>query len=200
MSKVKLTREQAEALEEVMKDRTKTSLIRESANPFMSAGGYMCEKNHIVFNEIDLETLIKALYIGYEVEETFKVGDWIVTKDGMVAEIIDVCMFHKDSVALYEVDGRHSFATLRHATPEEIAKEKQRRWWAKHGREVWELRKGDVIEKLCSPYDFEAWEITGTDEQYIYAKDNHMINPKTTQMDANYRVICFAEDRKDVQV
>src|SRR5699024_11169044 len=33
-------------------------------------------------NEMDLDTLIKALYIGYEVEPEFKVGDWVVHEFG----------------------------------------------------------------------------------------------------------------------
>ena len=34
---------------------------------------------------------------------------------------------------------------IRHATSEEIAEEKQRRWWSERGRDVWELK---VLDKI----------------------------------------------------
>ncbi len=183
MEKVKLYKEQAEELELQKKELPIHGIVTR---------WLLSKRNNKAFESIDLDTLIRALYIGYEVEETFEVGDWVKdTSTNAVIKIKD--KQHRNNIN----DPRYS--TVRHATPEEIAKEKQRRWWANHGRDVWELRKGDVIHKLCSPFDFEAWEITGADKQYIYAKDIHMINPNTEQMDANYKVICFAEDRKDVK-
>lgn len=183
MEKVKLTREQAEAIEK--KKSTGSAAVAKHLE------GWTWKENKCL-NDLSMEQFVKALYIGYEVEETFKVGDWVKdTSTNAVIKIKD--RQHRNNIN----DPRYS--TVRHATPEEIAEEKQRRWWAKHGREVWELRKGDVIKKLCSPFEFEAWEITDIDDHYIYAKDSRMIHPKTTKMDANYKVICFAEDRKDVK-
>lgn len=197
--KVKLTREQAEAVEAI-----KSSSLGNDGTilEFVRACGI---SNHV----FHLDELIKSLYIGYEVEETFKVGDWVMSSffgyaEGRALKIQQITK-RKDKTYVYfsnlEAPNHNCYIEdiCRHATPEEIAEEKQRRWWAKHGRKPWELKIGDIIKKLCSPYDFEALEISGMDDRYIYAKDNYIINPKTTQMDVNYRVVCFAEDRKDVQ-
>jgi|SRR5699024_336258 len=199
MEKVKLTQEQAEAIEERLKfSHKKHEIVRCTATK-----GWVGDTP---MKDIPLDKIIRALYIGYEVEPEFAVGDWVISKKdkigipGQITEF-EYDKYWEDNFADYGINSmyRARLSNLRHATPEEIAKEKRRAWWAKHGREVWELKRGDVIEKLCTPIDFEAWEITGTDEHYIYAKGYNKINPKTTQMGANYKVVCFAEDRKDIK-
>jgi len=198
MEKVKLTREQAEALEKAVNRYDKDLTVVRHAER------YLLEEDERKLTELTTVEIAKALYIGYEVEETFKVGDLVKCNWGSgeyedkVYEIVNISSVKDREIEINWLDNPYPMKEwLRHATPEEIAEEKQRRWWASHGREVWELRKGDVIEKLCSPYEFEAWEIVSTDGQYIYAKNFNKINPKTAQMDVNYKVICFAEDRKD---
>ena len=94
--------------------------------------------------------LIQALFIGYEVEPEFKVGDWFVYigKDGEVAEYIKKGFTGQVEAVHYGfiTDGYHRFynSEIRHATPSEIAEEKERRWWKELGREVGEFRKGDI--------------------------------------------------------
>src|SRR5699024_1112184 len=98
-------------------------------------------------NNLTLDELIRAFYIGYEVEESYEVGDWVYVeapKEGL-PNVYQVMTADKYSVNLDRLYGNFKKSKLRHATPEEIAEEKQRRWWAKHGRDVWELREGDCL-------------------------------------------------------
>src|SRR5699024_6944380 len=77
MEKVRLTQEQMKALEWVISGRSKESIVKEKASRLKTRGSYMLDENNIVFNDMAFETLVKALYIGYEVEEAFEVGDWV---------------------------------------------------------------------------------------------------------------------------
>src|SRR5699024_11250797 len=76
--------------------------------------------------ELTLETLVKAIYIGYEVEETFEVGDWVVRTDegikykgelyrkGRLFKIYRIDE-NLDCPVICEEMGGHSKKTLRHA-------------------------------------------------------------------------------------
>src|SRR5699024_5902020 len=136
---VKLTREQAELIEYALSDDEgcydgdKDRLLYGVLAPNIRYHNELSDLNNIE----DVVLLAKALYIGYEVEETFEVGDWIYSKQ--VEKFIKI----EDEGQL---EGYNKFPSYyRSATPEEIAKEKERRWWAKHGREVWGLRRNDLV-------------------------------------------------------
>src|SRR5699024_10096032 len=148
--KVKITREQAKVIESKMAFR------------------HMSIKYHVMnnwdtdyercLNNLTLDELIRAFYIGYEVEPIFEVGDWVKdTSTNAVIKIND--RQHRNNL----IDPRHT--TIRHATPEEIAEEKQRRWWAKHGRKVWELREGDL---LISKHDRHSCQV-----KFVEASDEY---------------------------
>lgn len=81
------------------------------------------------------DTLIKmaeAITYGYEVEEPeFKTGDWVVCANTVFQLFEDLGEWNKEE--------------YRHATPEEIATEKKRRFWAAIDREVNEYRAGDIV-------------------------------------------------------
>ncbi len=204
--KVRITQEQAEKLEEA-RERYKDDdiIVIRHAEKY-----YECKFDELF--ELTTAELARALYIGYEVEPEFKEGDWVVvdgySKDynGKVLEITEI---YKGALGLRyckfspSIDKSHNFCLndvdIRHATPEEIAKEKERRWWAKHDRDVCELKQGDVLIKLCSSFDFEALEVENVDDEYITLDDYRQINYKTTNMKINYKVICFVHDRKDMQ-
>ncbi|MET3657875.1 hypothetical protein [Sporosarcina psychrophila] len=117
--KVKLTREQADAID-TMARATKGMLV------------------------VDL---LRAIQEGYDVEPEYKVGDWIVRLNGTtflndkavvrVDKVSDIHLFYDHDIGIDKI-------RIRHATPEEIKVEQERRVWAKIGREVGEFRKGDV--------------------------------------------------------
>src|SRR5690625_1070106 len=110
--KVKLTREQAKVIESKMAFR------------------HMSIKYHVMnnwdtdyercLNNLTLDELIRAFYIGYEVEETFEVGDWVHNNvTGRVAKIDD--RGYDEEVAWVDDDKVNFFTQFRHATTEEIA-------------------------------------------------------------------------------
>lgn len=185
--KVKLTRKQAEAIE--------AKKGNGSAAVAKHLEGWTWKENKCL-NDLSMERFVKALYIGYEIEETFEVGDWVKdTSTNAVIKIND--RQHRNNL----IDPRHT--TIRHATPEEIAEEKQRRWWAKHGRGVWELREGDCLisrhdRHTCQVKFVEASDKVGVllvdgiqDEFYEGEHDLEIMKDR-------YVVFCFAEDRKDI--
>src|SRR5699024_4896974 len=86
---------------------------------------------------------------GYEVEPEYEKGDWVIRDDhgtiGIVTSVGDGYIEYDGGCA----DGVHFF---RHATEEEIAQEKEERWWNKHGRDVGEYRENDIVS-----HDDNTW-------------------------------------------
>ncbi len=197
MSKVKITQEQADALEAVRdREKVRSMIIRWHTG----RGRWVGDEESL--NELELDDLIRALYIGYEVEPEFEVGDWGFTirecgQKGQVGQVVEV---YKVFARLDYGDGTGSwwsFRDLRHATPEEIAEEKERRWWAKHDRDVWGIREDDVLEYLGDLYIidcFDSEEVclkSGIERKTNYAEPFDFVKK-------HFKVVCFAEDRKDV--
>src|SRR5699024_9985253 len=106
-------------------------------------------------DELTTQQVVDAYFGGYEIEETYEVGDWVYVdwitgaRLHKVAETEGIktkagkpaLKIHGDGNILAPIE------ITRHATPEEITKEKQRRWWAKHGRNVYEFKEGDLIKR-----------------------------------------------------
>ena len=203
--KVFLTQEQADAIEDLLKDRTAESIVKEKANPLLGGGVYIDKSNHIIFTETELDTLIRALYIGYEVEPVFNVGDWVVHEFG--SKTYKIAEGKPLIECDYVLDNGNSVLKdyLRHATPSEIAEEKQRRWWKSHNRDVWELKINDMIySKVTKTYDevvfvFRSGSVNlrGTTPNDFSQYGVNTV-PKEELNNHNFKVICFAEDRKDV--
>src|SRR5690606_17331433 len=190
MEKVKVTREQAEAIEFAKKNHPNIDIVKAYVN---YRDWRLCgELDSLKLLEFD--DLIKALYNGYEVEPEFKVGDWVVidykehgTKVGKIKGYIKKDAFY--------IDNNHAAGSImntRHATPEEIVAEKERRWWAKHGRDVWELREGDILfDALYSVFQ-EVLRINGTEITWFDGDKASMDYVKE-----RCKVVCFAENRLD---
>src|SRR5699024_4059178 len=86
----------------------------------------------------------------FEVEPEFEIGQWVKSRHGIgTGKItkIDRMGHYTDFAMIAASDD------IRHATPQEIATEKTRRWWKESGRGVWELRENDAL------YDYELDEI-----------------------------------------
>src|SRR5699024_7570743 len=198
----------------------KVKLTQEQAWMIENHGGAierLMRKHHMkncptYIDELTTLQVVDAYFGGYEVEETFKVGDWVVrTKElghqnfyeGKIFKIkrIDKGYLTGDLLVVDNDDNsEHLFENIRHATSEEIAEEKQRRWWAKHGRKPLELKINDVLLRNDGAY-VSVFHVDESQEQYElifrgeyqsgYEVDKEKIN-------AFYKVICFVEDRKDV--
>ena len=103
---------------------------------------------------------------------------------------------------LFRSDGYHKFnnSDIRHATPEEIAEEKERRLFAEHGRKKWELKRGDILIDESG----HTRIVRGSTDAHGFLDEN-----KVHFMDGDweifeyvkkiYKVACFAEKRLDVK-
>ena len=179
--KVKLTGEQAEAIRSIRGDMnggfTPGNIRTQLKKQWMS-------KPYATLNELPFEQFIVAVLGDYEVEPIFEVGDWVVDRRSAYKII---SKHHADYL------NKEVHPEVRHATPEEIAEEKQCRWWAKHGREAWELRKGDII----SDDDGEFHEVSNNNENED-GVSTMSGGFNQTYLEKYSKVICFAEDRKDI--
>lgn len=199
MEKIKLTQEQADAIESLRSGGYDDDVIvRNTLFYEMGTNENPCKRYNSLL-DLHTDKLIRALYIGYEVESEFKVGDWVYveTPKSELPNVYKIMLVNKYHAQLDRLYGNHDKSKLRHATPEEIEKEKQRRWWKSHNREVRELRKGDIIVGEYDGYH-TVWEIT--DEGYvIYSHENRNTQRIKRKEIAFFKVVCFAEDRKDIK-
>ena len=193
MEKVKLTQEQAKAIKRWV---NKEQLI------IAKASGLLEHSIDESIAELTMEQLVKALYIGYEVEPEFKKGDYVMVKwkNREKEEFYRVVSIDPwGSIHIETLDGSPNSSgheNTRHATPEEIAAEKERRWWKKHGRDVWELRKGDVLYDSIEEEAlvFEKYDQDLDDEVAHFT--NGLWEPMRN-VKRRLRVVSFAEQRLD---
>jgi len=147
MDKIKITKEQRESLESFVNDV--------SGNQFVTNKQLLQEfiEGDHWYLDFTPEQFALLLCGWYEVEQPFEVGDWVYFgyKDkeyiAKIAVKHDNGMIHLDIPSLYQ-DGPAMFRDreLRHATPEEIEREKKRRFWeVELGREVGGFRNYDVV-------------------------------------------------------
>ena len=198
MSKVKITEQQAEAIEEI---KGGVSELFEANLTTQIKKGWLSNA-FTPLNELSTKDYLDALYIGYEIKQEFKVGDWIyinkeatITNKPQVKKIVGInkgiVKFDDDWVI--SINSQH----IRHATPEEIAEEKERRWWVKHGREVWELRDGDVIRRHTTCHVVYRSMEDNNGDLYIDFYEHGSVFTIKELRDLKSKVVCFAEDRKD---
>src|SRR5699024_4874869 len=95
-----------------------------------------------------------------EIISEFKVGDWLHNEtSGITFKCIEV----EENVVRADIPYQFAFNTehgfVRHATPEEIAKEKEYRWWEEFDRLPWELKKGDVIYSKVTKSYYEVLNV-----------------------------------------
>lgn len=136
---------------------------------------------------ISIHKLKESLTYGYEVEPQFKVGDWIHCN---VNKFIDIIKNE------HQLEYVQSFSEeYRHATDEEIAEEKQRRWWKKHDREVWGLRKHDVLTHKHFGGNYVVF-FTFNEIVDFYDKEE---SKTLEEIKKDFKVKYFAEDRKDIK-
>ena len=135
--KLKLTQEQAEAIEVV-----RTIIIPiEFANKLKG---------------LSAADILQAIKEGYDIKTQFKVGDWVV-RVSEFRSYVENAKYQNyrvnsvfriqtilNSYAIDEHGTNHDLENIRHAIPEEIKREKERRLWHSIGREVGEFREGDI--------------------------------------------------------
>ncbi len=205
MSKPIITQEQADAIEQLRRHWSDDEIIARSVKGRVFGQPYNDCYKHLEKNS--LFNLTRALERGYEVEPEFKVNQWVTHESGTVSKITSI-----DDRGIITTDhilnrrdqyGKYVYMNtvamyFRHATPEEIAKEKERRFWAKYDRDVWELFEGDILKRL-------------TDNEFVYVVEVgdgitviNIINDYTfeeytkNELREEFSVFYLSEDRKDV--
>jgi len=185
MEKVKLTQKQADLIKDI-----------KDIDYAINIHGFN-KRPDSPLQRLTTAELARALYIGYEVEPEFKVGDWVFIDYGEAGTEIGFIKGWINEPHSFYIDKCHFGANVnkaRHATPEEIAKEKERRWWAKHGRDVWEIKLRDLLTHKRHKF---VREIVGIqDGEYITNPNNERFTKQELQ--GLFNIACFAEDRKDV--
>ncbi|WP_405103105.1 hypothetical protein [Oceanobacillus sp. FSL H7-0719] len=185
MEKVKVTKEQAKGLNQIT---TPQSAVKEHVGNWQMGNR---------LNDLTLDELIRALYIGYEVEPEFKVGDWIIDKSvnkiGKITENINGRDIYNDGREIsYSL-----LVDVRHATPSEIAEEKERRFWARYDRDVWELRKGDVLhDEMHGDTIVVSVVNSQNDMTAVFYADDYMY---LSDIKKYFKVAVFSKDRLDVK-
>lgn len=150
MEKIKLTVEQGKAIESLLVVMSADGILNEFARGVSSSCGSCWQ----YLNELPMSELARALLVGYEVEETFKVGDWVSLIGSPLTTFKIYAVRNSHAVpdwlkGIYDcgdTDVRDwmQFNTIRHATPEEIKAEQERRVWKSIGRRYQEIKVGDI--------------------------------------------------------
>jgi len=150
VEKVKLTREQNEAIQDALRVWTKRDLLDEHIVKLTVSNVKwgINNPNYQHLNDLSIPALATVLFVpdGYEVEEGYMIGDKIVKRDGGKfvnnAKVVTVASVEKDSkfpkLWIRETGSYALIKHVRHATPEEIA-------WADSGREPLDFREDDII-------------------------------------------------------
>lgn len=181
--KVVLTQEQAEAIEKESYRDYENILY-----DYLVVSDYD-EK----FKGLTFGGLYRALHQGYEVEETFEVGDWVIHEPS--ESFGEVIRIHENELEITRLGDGYVWGKkyTRHATPEEIAEEKQRRWWKSHGRDVWELRERDLLLDDDGDFHEVSKDNDGVDGVYTMSGGFNR-----AYLEKYAKVVCFAENRLDV--
>lgn len=139
MEKVKLTVKQAEMI------KNHEGHLRDLMFKWRAKG---CST---FIDDLTAEQVLDAYFDGYEVEPEYKIGDWvtIVSKNSKEGEIFELIGKRDEGVYLLKMAPASNMLwhveEFRHATPEEIKAEQERRLWAGIGREVNHWRIGDIF-------------------------------------------------------
>lgn len=192
MEKIKIN----QAQEEVFKQYpNKEQLI------IARASGLLIQGQDEPIADMKLEDLIKSLYIGYEVEPELSVGDFVVyVHDNTVWEVVGELYGGK---VHYDItrNGKHQGSVhkdhIRLATPSEIAQEKERRWWAKIGRNKNEFEMADIVTFEDGNGLFEVVKVYGLHNVSITA------DFASSEIDVSVneiKLVCPVENRLDVSV
>src|SRR5699024_4754579 len=192
MEKVVINQEQADAFEsEVL-----TSDVESVARCHMRGWEYRCNR---CLNELSLEQIMRAKYVGYEICPEYKVGEWKVVKySNEIGRVVE----HFKEKQRVELDCNYftyKEVDLRSATPEEIAEEKERRWWKKHGRQPWELRFDDVLIPKEKHEIIRVIDVQSKGEVIVFINGGYRETLNITYVKQLYSVVCFVDDRKDVK-
>lgn len=201
MEKVKVTQGQANEINTLLEspfDHTADELLELHAK----RGGL----STLVDLDINLPLLARFLYIGYEVEPEFKVGDYVVNFVGSIGEIKECDGGYFTGMWTHEIQGdqcveeKHPVSMRvatknikRHASEREIKQVKKL-----ERRMKWKtLPVGSLILYKRRLYEFEGYD---EDERTfpVVAREYNTNELDRFFGNREFTLICHAEDRKDI--
>ena len=188
MAEMKITKEQEKALKRLLHEWEvpRREIIEKSIK-----GGWI-SPNLSQLNDFTHEEIALLLCGWYEVEQPFKVGDWVV--DEGLNRVGKLEHYNEDTFIVEWVTGtesyyKHKSLLIRHATPEEIAQEKERRRWAEFGRNPDEYGLGDIVKikgsvgvQVIIDTINDGWELSGS-VGTIYNDQITLVCPVEWRMD-----------------
>lgn len=155
-----------------------------------------------VIDDLTTQQVVDAYFDGYEVEDTFDIGDFVIDTSGEVLEIKE--KLPGDRYRLFFAKTRrkiipdskviHLSSIVRMAT-------KQEAWWAKHGRDVGELKRKDILIYLGDIYEIDRPVVIYPNSSVVVRFESggdEFYEESINFVKNNFKLVCFAEDRKDV--
>lgn len=195
MGKVKVTQEQANAIEKLKNEHLETL-----KSIFSQRENYCIKDFEKPLLSLTPEQYHNALYQGYEVELKFDIGELTkINNDELeiFREILDIYTVNGTTYADLESADQIPIRMLIKFSQEEIAQEKERRFWARHNRDVLEIEQGDILMGKHR----ELYEVTADPKSHRFScytgNDSYDFDIVEFKRD-NWKVVCFAEDRKDL--
>ena len=182
--KVTLSKGQAAALEARVKQVGKREAIRFHMEFGQERVMYAAAR-YQELKEIDVFDFIEAIYTGYEVKPAFYVGEWVTRINGEWTFRIGSITCSGDEKSpgeFYATSEDRSlfeyFRSLRPATAEEIARDQERRKWAKLNRQPGEFEAQDVIQlmggkivKIRTGVTHKDGQIHVEEARFLYERD-----------------------------
>lgn len=144
IEKIKVTQAQADAIEGLSHVVSRDNIMNHHREIRSNNGA-----SWFRLKELSAADLARALYIGYEVEEEYKVGDWVafikLSGDHIISKVKSVSAEEvmTDHVSSNGYKQKFYKETIRHASPEEIKEELERRAWESISRKVNDWKYGD---------------------------------------------------------
>src|SRR5690625_5269038 len=193
MEKIKLTQEQANII---------SSLSLGSLGEWFYKDVRTNTDMYKALKDLTIEEIAKAKIIGYEVEPEIKIGDIVECKRsgsiGVVYEhlgngAIGVKNFKEDGTPSYH--STTSVGLVKKITGDKAVKWKELIFWSENNRGVWELREGDAIKAVDDGYMVEVCEVFDSRNVRLTGGVTHV---KVSELKEGYKIVCFAEDRKDL--
>src|SRR5690625_1586892 len=181
MEKVKLTQKQAEDLEEALhayeddKDHMLNVFVRAKDTSDWGSISYFSPSK-----------IAKALYIGYEVK-SYKIGDWVKVEIQNEVRVSEIYAIKGDKYFLERLPGYFTPQNiLGHATDEEIAEEKEYRWWFRHNRDVWELKEGDILTD-----GYHVSQVNNANKSIVWFRAPFNKGYEYHEVKEKFKVVCF---------
>lgn len=201
--KVILTKVQAEAIEELKTEYQGGDAVSIHVK-------HKWELGLQSLNTLTVDEFAQAYYSedGYEVEPEYpKEGDWVKCDTGsaVIYGQIDTTAFD-DVIGNFSNGQRQRFhkKAVSFMLPSEIAEEKERRFFARNGREPWELRLGDVLvhdKGGVFEYGYNPKSKNGLHIVYEVSING---GKRKSKLSMQYiknlcKVVCFVEKRLDLK-